>query len=130
MTCASASSGVSSLRVTRAELTGREEHAGAHGRGNRVALIADPLRDKATFTAIIKIFNAHGKTPTNTRQDAFELFHVPWGSGIAHCNGETFPITRSDRVVVRPGHAHMVENPNDERPYRLTVMMANEGLRN
>ena len=95
---------------------------------NRMALTADPIRDKVPFTAIIEIFDAHGKTPPNTHQDAFELFHVLSGSGIAYCNGETFPITRGDSFVVRPGHEHVVENPNDGRLYCLTVMMPNEGF--
>jgi len=30
--------------------------------------------------------------------------------------------------VVRPGHEHVVENPNEERLYCLTVMMPNEGF--
>ena len=95
---------------------------------NRMALIADPMRDKVPFTAIIEIFDAHGKTPPNTHQHAFELFHVLSGSGVAYCNGESFPITRGDSFVVRPGHEHVVENPNDERLYCLTVMMPNEGF--
>ena len=95
---------------------------------NRMALIADPIRDKVPFTAIIEIFDAHGKTPPNTHKDAYELFHVLSGSGIATCNGERFAIARGDSFVVRPGHEHVVENPNDERLYCLTVMMPNEGF--
>jgi mannose-6-phosphate isomerase-like protein (cupin superfamily) len=37
-------------------------------------------------------------------------------------NGETFPITRCDSFVVRPGHEHVVENPNDERLYCLMAI--------
>ena len=87
-----------------------------------MALSADPIRDKAPFTAIFEIFDAHGKTPPNTHQDAFELFHLLSGSCIAYCNGETFPITRCDSFVVRPGHEHVVENPNDERLYCLMAI--------
>ena len=95
---------------------------------NRMALIADPIRDKVPFTAIIELFGPHRKTPPNTHQHAFELFHVLSGSGVAYCNGESFPITRGDSFVVRPGYEHVVENPNDERLYCLTVMMPNEGF--
>jgi len=95
---------------------------------NRMALIADPIADEVPFTAIIEIFDAHGKTPPNTHQHAYELFHVLSGSGIAYCNGERFPIAKGDSFVIRPGHEHVVENPNDERLYCLTVMMPNEGF--
>ena len=95
---------------------------------NRMALIADPIRDQVPFTAIIEIFDAHGMTPPNTHEHAYELFHVLSGDGIAHCDGKSFAITRGDSFVVRPGHEHVVENPNDERLYCLTVMMPNEGF--
>ena len=100
----------------------------AQGDTNRMALIADPIRDKTPFTAIIEIFDAHGKTPPNTHQDAYELFHVLSGGGVAHCAGVSFAIARGDSFVVRPGHEHVVENPNDEKLYCLTVMMPNEGF--
>ena len=100
----------------------------ASGDTNRMARIADPIRDKVPFTAIIEIFDAHGKTPPNTHQEAYELVHVLSGSGVAHCNGESFAIARGDSFVVRPGHEHVVENPNDERLYCLTVMIPNEGF--
>ncbi len=95
---------------------------------NRMAVIADPIRDKVPFTAIIEIFDPHGKTPPNTHQEAFELFHVLAGSGVAYCNGESFAIARGDSFVVRPGHEHVIENPNDDHLYCLTVMMPNEGF--
>ena len=95
---------------------------------NRMAVIADPIRDRVPFVAIVEIFDPHGKTPPNTHADAHELFFVLSGSGFAYCNGEKFPVRPGDSFIVRPGHEHVVENPNDERLYCLTVMMPNEGF--
>ena len=93
---------------------------------NRMALIADPIRDKVPFTAIVEIFDPGGKTPPNTHQSAYEVFYVLSGSGFAYCEGRKFAIKPGDSFVVRPGHEHEVENPNSDRLYCLTVMMPNE----
>ena len=95
---------------------------------NRMAVIADPVRDKVPFTAIIEIFDAGGKTPPNTHQIAYELFYVLSGSGFAYCNGTKFPVKPGDSFIVRPGHEHVVENPGTEKLYCLTVMIPNEGF--
>lgn len=95
---------------------------------NKMALIADPIRDHVPFTAIVEIFEPGGKTPLNMHADAYELFFVLSGSGFAHCEGRSFPIGPGDSFVIRPGHTHVVENPTDRRLYCLTVMMPNEGF--
>ena len=95
---------------------------------NRMALIADPIRDRVPFTAIIEIFDPHGATPPNTHAEAYELFFVLSGRGYAHCDGERFAVGPGDSFVVRPGHEHVVDNPYDERLYCLTVMIPNEGF--
>ena len=95
---------------------------------NRMALIADPIRDKVPFTAIVEIFDPHGQTPPNTHQEAFELFFVLSGRGFAHCDGKRFAVAPGDSFIVRPGHEHVVDNPYDERLYCLTVMIPNEGF--
>jgi mannose-6-phosphate isomerase-like protein (cupin superfamily) len=95
---------------------------------NRMAVIADPLRDGVPFTAIVEIFEPGGKTPPNTHQDAHELFFVLSGSGTAICGGKRFPVAPGDSFVVRPGHEHIVENPGPEKLYCLTVMTPNEGF--
>ncbi len=93
---------------------------------NRMALIADPIRDRVPFTAIVEIFDGYGKTPPNTHAVAYELFFVLAGSGFAYCDGKKFPVKAGDSFIVRPGHEHVVENPNPEKLYCLTVMMPNE----
>ncbi len=98
----------------------------AAGDTNRMALIADPVRDNVPFTAIVEIFDAGGKTPPNSHQHAYELFYVLSGSGFAYCEGKKFPVKAGDSFVVRPGHEHIVENPGTEKLYCLTVMMPNE----
>jgi mannose-6-phosphate isomerase-like protein (cupin superfamily) len=95
---------------------------------NKMAIIADPIRDQVPFTAIIEIFEPGGKTPPNTHQYAYELFYVLSGHGIAYCDGKSFPVAPGDSFVVRPGHEHVVENPNPESLYCLTVMSPNEGF--
>lgn len=95
---------------------------------NKMALIADPMRDRVPFTAIVEIFDVGGRTPPNTHAEAYEMFYVLSGTGIAHCNGEAFPVAPGDSFVVRPGHEHIVENTGSERLYCLTVMIPNEGF--
>jgi mannose-6-phosphate isomerase-like protein (cupin superfamily) len=95
---------------------------------NRMALIADPIRDGVPFTAIVEIFDVGGKTPPNTHSEAFEMFYVLSGKGVAYCNGEAFPVAPGDSFVVRPGYEHIVENTGTERLYCITVMMPNEGF--
>ena len=95
---------------------------------HRMAVIADPIRDRVPFVASVEIFDPHGKTPPNTHTDAHELFFVLSGSGFAYCNGEKFPVAPGDSFIVRPGNEHVVENPNAERLYCLTVMMPDEGF--
>lgn len=95
---------------------------------NRMAIIADPVRDKVPFTAIVEIFEPGGKTPPNTHLGAYELFFVLRGNGFALCDGKRLAVAPGDSFVVRPGHEHVVENPNAERLYCLTVMIPNEGF--
>jgi mannose-6-phosphate isomerase-like protein (cupin superfamily) len=95
---------------------------------NRMALIADPIRDKVPFTAIVEIFDVGGKTPPNTHAEAFEMFYVLSGRGVAYCNGEAFPVAPGGSFIVRPGNEHVVENTGAEKLYCLTVMIPNEGF--
>jgi mannose-6-phosphate isomerase-like protein (cupin superfamily) len=100
----------------------------APGDSNRMALIAVPLRDGVPFTAIVEIFDVGGKTPPNEHSEAYEMFYVLSGTGIAYCDGDAFPVAAGDSFVVRPGHEHIVENTGKERLYCLTVMIPNEGF--
>lgn len=95
---------------------------------NRMALIADPIRDKVPFTAIVEIFDVGGKTPPNTHSEAYELFYVLSGTGIARCGSVERPVKAGDSVIVRPGNEHVVENTGPDRLYCLTVMIPNEGF--
>jgi mannose-6-phosphate isomerase-like protein (cupin superfamily) len=95
---------------------------------NRMALIADPIRDRVPFTAIVEIFDPGGRTPPNTHAIAHELFFVLSGRGIAYCNGKNTPVGPGDSFVVRPGNDHVIENTGAERLYCLTVMIPNEGF--
>lgn len=95
---------------------------------NKMALIADPLRDGVPYTAIVEIFDPGGKTPPNTHHQAHELFFVLSGHGFAICNNQRFAVKPGDSFFVRPGHEHVVENPGPEKLYCLTVMIPNEGF--
>jgi mannose-6-phosphate isomerase-like protein (cupin superfamily) len=91
-------------------------------------MIADPVNDKVPFTAIVEIFDVGGKTPPNTHAEAFEMFYVLSGTGIAYCDGKPVPVAPGDSVVVRPGNEHVIENTGSGRLYCLTVMIPNEGF--
>ena len=100
----------------------------AAGDTNRMALIADPIRDGVNFTALVEIFDPGGKTPPNTHRHATELFYVLSGEGIAWCDGKSVRVKAGDSVFVRPGSEHVFENTGTERLYCLTVMVPNEGF--
>ncbi len=95
---------------------------------NYMALIADPVRDQVPFTALVEIFDVGGKTPPNTHAEAFEMFYVLSGTGVATCDGKTFAVSRGDSFVVRPRHEHVLENTGLDKLYCLTVMIPNEGF--
>jgi mannose-6-phosphate isomerase-like protein (cupin superfamily) len=95
---------------------------------NRMALLADPIRDHVPFTAIVEIFDEGGRTPPNTHAEAFEMFYVLAGEGIATCNGTSRPVRPGDFFLVRPGHEHVVQNTGPGKLYCLTVMVPNEGF--
>jgi mannose-6-phosphate isomerase-like protein (cupin superfamily) len=100
----------------------------AAGDTNRMALIADPVRDRVPFTALVEIFDVGGRTPPNVHTEAYEMFYVLSGKGVARCDGKTIPIARGDSFLVRPGQEHQVENTGVERLYCLTLMLPNEGF--
>ena len=100
----------------------------AAGDTNRMALIADPIRDGVKFTAIVEIFDPGGKTPPNTHAEAAELFFVLSGRGRAWCDGRSVELSAGDSLLVRPGSEHVFENIGSERLYCLTVMVPNEGF--
>lgn len=100
----------------------------APGDTNRMALIADPIRDGVPFTALVEIFDPGGKTPPNSHSVATELFYVLSGEGIAWCDGNATKVKAGDSVFVRPGSEHVFENTGTERLYCLTVMVPNEGF--
>lgn len=95
---------------------------------NRMALIADPIRDRVPFTALVEIFDPGGATPPNEHAEAFELFFVLSGRGKAVCDGRSFEVGPGDSFLVRPGNEHIVVNTGTERLYCLTVMVPNEGF--
>jgi mannose-6-phosphate isomerase-like protein (cupin superfamily) len=100
----------------------------AAGDTNRMALIADPIRDGVPFTALVEIFDPGGRTPPNSHSVATELFYVLSGEGVAICDGKATPVKAGDSVFVRPGAEHVFENTGTERLYCLTVMVPNEGF--
>ena len=80
----------------------------AAGDTNRMALIADPIRDQVPFTAIVEIFEPGGRTPPNTHTGAQLDCFCLVRSGFAYCDGRCFPVQPGDSFVVRPGHEHVV----------------------
>jgi mannose-6-phosphate isomerase-like protein (cupin superfamily) len=100
----------------------------APGDTNYFACLLDPLADGVSFTLVVEIFEAGGKTPPNTHQVAEECFFVMKGSGIAYADGEAMPISPGDCFVLRPGVEHVVENTGPGKLYCLTLMAPNESF--
>lgn len=95
---------------------------------NRMALFVDPMRDKVPFIGFVEVFDKGGATPPNTHAEAYEMFYVLEGEGIATCAGKSVPIAKGDFLLVKPGHEHIVTNTGDGRLYCLTFMLPNEGF--
>jgi mannose-6-phosphate isomerase-like protein (cupin superfamily) len=95
---------------------------------NRMALFIDPIRDKVPFIGFVEVFDKGGATPPNTHKDAYEVFYVLEGEGIATCGGKTVPIKKGDFLSVAPGNEHIVTNTGEGRLYCITFMLPNEGF--
>jgi mannose-6-phosphate isomerase-like protein (cupin superfamily) len=95
---------------------------------NRMALFIDPVRDGTPFVGFVEVFDKGGATPPNIHQDAYEVFYVLEGEGLARCGGETVPIRKGDFLSVAPGNEHVVTNTGEGRLYCITFMIPNEGF--
>lgn len=95
---------------------------------NKFALLADPLVDGTPFVAVIEIFDTGGKTPPNSHAEAWEMFYVIEGEGVARCDGHEAAIGPGDTLILPPGSLHEVESTGAGRLYCLTVMVPNEGF--
>jgi glyoxylate utilization-related uncharacterized protein len=95
---------------------------------NRMALFIDPMRDQVPFIGFVEIFDPGGATPPNIHHEAYEVFYVLEGEGLATCGGKTVPIAKGDFLAVPPGHEHVVRNTGPGRLYCITFMLPNEGF--
>jgi mannose-6-phosphate isomerase-like protein (cupin superfamily) len=95
---------------------------------NRMALFIDPIKDKVPFIGFVEVFDKGGATPPNTHAEAYEMFYVLEGEGIATCGGKTVPIRKGDFLSVAPGNEHIVTNTGEGRLYCITFMLPNEGF--
>jgi mannose-6-phosphate isomerase-like protein (cupin superfamily) len=98
------------------------------GDTNRMALFIDPIKDKVPFLGFVEVFDKGGATPPNIHHDAYEVFYVLEGEGIATCGGKTVPIRKGDFLSVAPGNEHIVTNTGEGRLYCITFMLPNEGF--
>ena len=61
-------------------------------------------------------------TPRHSHPRGFETFFLLSGHGIAHCAGESFPVSAGDVVVFPPCTEHGIDFPPDsERAYCIQV---------
>jgi mannose-6-phosphate isomerase-like protein (cupin superfamily) len=95
---------------------------------NYFACLLDPLADGVSFTLVVEIFEAGGRTPPNRHEVAEEAFFVLQGHGVAHAGGVAQPIGPGSCLVLRPGTEHVVENTGSGKLYCLTLMTPNEGF--
>ena len=96
------------------------------GDTNRLAIIFDPVGEQTSFIACVEIFDVGGRTPPNVHVRAHEMFFVLKGEGLAHADGESFPIRAGDSLLLPPGSPHVIENTGATRLYTLTLMVPNE----
>jgi mannose-6-phosphate isomerase-like protein (cupin superfamily) len=100
----------------------------APGDTNYFACMLDPLADGVSFTLVVEIFEAGGKTPPNSHAVAEEVFFVLAGTGRALADGVARDVGPGDVLVLRPGVEHVVENTGAGKLYCLTMMTPNEGF--
>ena len=96
------------------------------GDTNRLAIVFDPVGEQTPFIACVEIFDVAGRTPPNVHVRAHEMFFVLKGEGLAHADGEAFPIRTGDSLLLPPGSPHVIENTGATRLYTLTLMVPNE----
>ena len=96
------------------------------GDTNRLAIVFDPVGEQTSFIACVEIFDVAGRTPPNVHVRAHEMFFVLKGEGLAHADGESFPIRAGDSLLLPPGSPHVIENTGATRLYTLTLMVPNE----
>lgn len=95
---------------------------------NYFALLFDPESDCIAPVCVIEIFTVGGATPPNAHRHAHEFFYVLSGEGIARCGGLSYPISKGDALMLRPGAEHVIENTGLGKLYTLTFMVPNEGF--
>jgi len=98
----------------------------APGDTNRLALVFDPIRDRAGFVCAVEIFDVGGRTPPNVHHRAQEMFFVLKGEGVCHCAGNAVALRQGDSLMLPPGETHEIENTGPGRLYCLTVMVPDE----
>jgi mannose-6-phosphate isomerase-like protein (cupin superfamily) len=95
---------------------------------NRLALVFDPIADRASFVFAIEIFDIGGRTPPNEHRLGHEMFFVLRGEGVAHSNGKSMPLKAGDSLFLPPGTPHEIENTGAGRLYCLTFMAPDDGF--
>ena len=98
------------------------------GDTNRMALFIDPVKGKVPFVGFVEVFDKGGATPPNVHHEAYEVFYVLEGEGVATCDGKSVLIAKGDFLCVPPGHEHVVTNTGGGRLYCITFMLPNEGF--
>ena len=73
------------------------------GDTNRLAILFDPVGEQTSFIACVEIFDVAGRTPPNVHARAHEMFFVLKGEGLAHADGESFPIRAGDSLLLPRG---------------------------
>lgn len=95
---------------------------------NRLALVFDPIGDKASFVCAIEIFDVGGRTPPNEHKIGHEMFFVLRGQGIAHSGDKQIALNQGDSLFLPPGTPHEIENAGDGRLYCLTFMAPDDSF--
>ncbi|MDB5395656.1 MAG: TonB box-like protein [Rhodospirillales bacterium] len=98
------------------------------GDTNRLALVFDPIGDKAGFVFAIEIFDIGGQTPPNEHRLGHEMFFVLRGQGVAHSNGKSVALSPGDSLFLPPGTPHEIENIGTGRLYCLTFMAPDDSF--
>jgi nicotinamidase-related amidase/mannose-6-phosphate isomerase-like protein (cupin superfamily) len=114
-------------RAERIRASGRSAYRIASG--DTVKLVPlkspEPGFDASVF---LEIWDPGGSQPPNSHERSVETFFILEGSGVAYSDGDEFPVTAGDLVVLPAGTVHRIENTGPERLYAVTTMRPDAGF--
>lgn len=92
------------------------------------SVIADPVRDKVPFMAMLEILEPGAGMTAQSHAAAYALIYVVDGTGVAEIGARTVPLRAADSFCVLPGDTYRVESTGPGKLYCLSVLIPEDGF--